>query len=242
MSNVVISFFIPSEGYTHSQNAYNSVKAACERWGCEYIVFKQPIQPAGFHNMFTKLFLPSLVSSYKQCLYIDTDIIINSTTPNPFDVFSNEKNIYVVRDMQQSFLTKDQKEEFKNTQLCLPWLNVCEDALGIKFDKQSYKDNFFNAGMFLFSPINHMYVFKKIITALNNITGKYKNIHQVEQALLNLAFMYFLDKRLIFINKKWNYIDPDIDNEYMNGYLYHFTGWYYEKYKTEINKYTKWKY
>jgi len=89
MNNVIISFFIPSEGYTYSQNAHDSVKAACDRWGVEYIVCTEALQPTGFHNMFTKLFLPSLVSKYKQCLYIDTDIIINSTTPNPFDVFSN---------------------------------------------------------------------------------------------------------------------------------------------------------
>ena len=241
MNNIVISFFIPSEGYTHSQNAHDSVKAACDRWGVEYLIFNKPLQPTGFHNMFTKLFLPSLISKYKQCLYIDTDIIINSTTPNPFNSFNIDQNIYVVKDMQQPFLTDIEKENFKNDQLCLPWFNICKNALGITFDKQYYKDNFFNAGMFLFSPTNHMYIFQKIISALNNITENYKSIHQVEQALLNLAFMHFLDKKLTFIDKKWNYIDPDINSKNMDGYLYHFTGWYYEIYKTEINNYTKWK-
>ena len=49
--------------------------------------------------------------------------------------------------------------------------------------------------------------------------------------------MYYLKENLMYIPREWNFIDPPLESEEMEGYLYHFTGWYHEKYKKLINTY-----
>lgn len=239
--NVIVSFNTKNNPNTISSNVNENIKTACNNWKCEYIRIEEPLQPSNFHDMFTKLYLPYKVKNFNRCLYLDTDIIIKHDSPNPFKLFDNDDCCYVVKDMQQPFLSDIIKQEFKDNQLCKPWYNECKRVLGVELNYQTYNDNFFNAGMFMFTPKKHLYMFDHIINSLKLIHEPYPTIHQVEQALVNYVFMYYLKENLIHIPKEWNYIDPPLESNNMEGYIYHFTGWYYQKYKSMIQTYDLWK-
>ena len=239
--NVIISFKTKNSPHSLSENVEESIKNICKNWKCEYIRIEESLQPSNFHDMFTKLYLPYKVKNFNRCLYLDTDVIIKHDSPNPFELFDNDDCCYVVKDMQQSFLSDVIKQEFKDNQLCKPWFNECKRVLDIDLNYQIYNDNFFNAGMFLFTPNKHLYMFDHIINSLKLIQNPYPTIHQVEQALINYTFMYYLKEKLVHIPKLWNYIDPPLESNTMEGYIYHFTGWYYEKYKKLIGEYDLWK-
>ena len=239
--NVIISFKTKNSPHLISENIENSINSACNDWKCEYIRIEESLQPKGFHDMFTKLYLPYKVNNFSRCLYLDTDILIKKNSPNPFELFDNEDCCYVVKDMQQPFLSDEIKQEFKNNQLCKPWYNICKDSLKIELDYNTYNNGFFNAGMIMFTPKKHIYLFDKIIESLDLIQHPYSKIHQVEQALLNYTFMYYLKEKLVYVSKEWNYIDPPLESNNMEGYIYHFTGWYYQKYKSLLQTYDLWK-
>lgn len=239
--NVIVSFVTSNNPNPISQHAVDSVKNACNMWKCKHIQITSSLQPIEFHDMFTKLYLPYQVKDYERCLYLDTDIIIKYDTPNPFETFPDNNCCYVVRDMQQTFLSEDTKQHFKDNQLCGPWYEECKRVLGINLDYKTYADNFFNAGMYMFTPKKHMHLFDGILKAFNKIQPHYKQIHQVEQALLNYTLIYYLKEKLIYIPKEWNYIDPPLHSNTMDGYLYHFTGWKYQEYKEKIKTFDLWK-
>ena len=239
--NVIISFNTKNNPRIVSENTMDSIETACKRWDCKYIQITQSLQPNRFHDMFTKLYLPYQVKDFNRCLYLDTDILIKHDSPNPFELFNNDDCCYVVKDMQQTFLSDQIKQEFKNNQLCRPWYDECKRVLGFDLDYNLYNDNFFNAGMFLFTPNKHLYIFDYMINCLKLIQDPYPTIHQVEQALINYTFMYYLKDKLIHIPKEWNYIDPPLESDNMEGYIYHFTGWYYQKYKTILPNFNLWK-
>ena len=239
--NVIISFVTPNNPNLISIHAVESIKHACSMWNCDYVLITSSLQPIEYHDMFTKLYLPHQVKDYDRCLYLDTDIVIKHNAPNPFDTFSNDECCYVVKDMQQPFLSEVTKQHFKDNQLCGPWYEECKRVLNINLDYKSYSDNFFNAGMYMFTPNKHIHLFDIILKSFDKIQPHYKQIHQVEQALLNYTFMYYLKDKLVYVSKEWNYIDPPLESESMNGYLYHFTGWKYQEYKEKIKVFDLWK-
>ena len=96
---------------------------------------------------------------FDRCMYLDTDVLIKCDASNPFELFNDDECCYVVKDMQQTFLSEETKQEFKNNQLCKPWYDECKRVLNVDLDYQKYNDNFFNAGMFLFTPKKHIYLF-----------------------------------------------------------------------------------
>jgi lipopolysaccharide biosynthesis glycosyltransferase len=239
--NAIVSFNTKNNPHVISLNVEESIKQACYNWDCKYIRIETPLQPNGFHDMFTKIYLPYQVTQFDRCMYLDTDALIKYNAPNPFELFNDDECCYVVKDMQQSFLSDETKQEFKNNQLCKPWYEECRRVLNINLDYKQYNDNFFNAGMFLFNPKKHIYLFHHIINALSLIQPHYQQIHQVEQALLNYTFMYYLNNNLVYIPKEWNYIDPPLESTTMEGYIYHFTGWRYQEYKEKIKTFDLWK-
>lgn len=239
--NCIISFYTKNNQTELSLQSIESINFACTRWNVNHILITQSLQPEGFHDMFTKLYLPFKVKDYERCLYLDTDVVIKYNAPNPFKIYDDISKIYVVKDMQQNFLTDDEKEQFKNNQLCGPWYQQCKDVLKIDLSYDYFKNNFFNAGMFIFSPREHNILFQFIIDSLSSIPKEYKQVHQVEQALLNYTFMYYLKENLIHIPKQWNYIDPPVNENTMQGYIYHFTGWYYKEYKKLLPTFDLWK-
>ena len=239
--NCIISFNTKNNPHDISSNVEESIKKTCDNWKCKYLRIETSLQPVEFHDMFTKLYLPYQTIEFDRCMYLDTDILIKHDAPNPFELFNNDECCYVVKYMQQSFLSDEVKNNFKKVQLCSPWYEQCKNALKIDLDHKSYCDGFFNAGVFMFTPKNHIHIFDQIINSLSLISNEYKQIHQVEQALLNYAMMGYLKNKLVYIPKEWNYIDPPLDSSIMEGYIYHFTGWRYQEYKEKIKTFNLWK-
>jgi|19_taG_2_1085344.scaffolds.fasta_scaffold46638_2 lipopolysaccharide biosynthesis glycosyltransferase len=237
----IVSFFTKNCTHELSENTQESFTQAANKWSSDNIVFNDPVQPPGFHDMFTKLFLCNYLHDYDQCIYLDTDMIINSKAPNPFELFNDEECCYVVRDLQTETVTPKQKYSLKKTRLCGPWYATLKQIIKTDITKQQFFDNFFNAGMFIFSPKKHKHIFSAIQQALQYLPQEYYPIHQVEQALLNLYFMTLLKDKLIYIPQVWNYLDPPIDTKTMEGYIYHFNGFFPDEVKKCIYTYDKWR-
>lgn len=239
--NAIVSFNTVSNQYKLSDSAIESVKFACERWNCEHVLITEKLQPNDFCDMFTKLYLPFYTKKYNRCLYLDTDVFIKYNAPNPFEIFNDSERIYVVRDLLQEDVDESYKLEFKEKQLCGPWYEQCKKSLNCEVLYETYRDWFFNAGVFMYSPSYHMHIFEHIVSSLNTIDKHYREISQVEQSLLNYAFRHHLNDKLTYIDKMWNYIDPPIHKEDMEGYIYHFTGLNYSNLKRHLYTFYKWK-
>jgi lipopolysaccharide biosynthesis glycosyltransferase len=239
--NVIITFNTISNPYSLSESAMESIKFACERWNCEHIHITNKLQPNDFCDMFTKLYLPLYTLNYKRCLYLDTDIFVKCDAPNPFEIFDDPQSIYVVRDLPQEDVDESYKLQFKENHLCGPWYEQCKKVLQYDVPYDIYRDWFFNAGMFIYSPEHHINIFKHIIDNINQIDVNYRHTFLFEQALLNYAFRYHLKDKLKYIDKTWNYMDPPIHKETMEGYIYHFTGLNYSNLKPHLNTFYKWK-
>ena len=239
--NTIIAFNTKNNQYKLSQNAMESINFACKRWNCNYIQITNSLQPDTFCDMFTKLYLPFHTLNYDRCLYLDTDVFIRDDAPNPFDLFTDHEKIYVVRDLQQEDVDESYKLSFKETQLCGPWYQQCKNTLQVSVSYEIYRDWFFNAGMFMYTPKLHIYIFEHIISNLYRIDPCYRNTPPVEQALLNYAFRYHLNDKLSYVSKSWNYIDPPLEKETMEGYIYHFTGLNYSNLKPHLHTFNKWK-
>jgi hypothetical protein len=170
-------------------------------------------------------------------------MIINECAENPFELYYDDELFYVVKDMQQTFLSEETKNEFKKTTLCGPWYNECRRITGENLKYENYHDGFFNAGFLLYTPRKHNFIFERIVSVINLLPDEYKKIHQVEQALINYVCMSVLKNKLHYIPLEWNYIDPPVllEQTKMFGNIYHFTGWNYQEYKPIIEKFTLWK-
>ena len=238
--NTIVSFYTSKNSYPLSDAYKQSVDLACQRWNCNYVLITVPLQPEGYHDMYTKLYLPSLIKDYDRCLYLDTDVVIKSDAPNPFEIYDDTSKVYVVKDMQQDLLTHEQVDHFKDVHLCGPYYQECKRVLNVDMSYFDYKNKFFNAGVLLFTPSIHNHLFDKIIDVLSLLSDKFKNNHLVEQSLVNYTFMSYLDDKLTYIPKEWNYIDPPIENK-MEGYIYHFTGFNYKIYKEILPSFDLWK-
>lgn len=239
--NAIISFNTIFNSYKLSESAMESINCACKRWNCKYIQITDKLQPNNFCDMFTKLYLPKHTNEYDRCLYLDTDMFIKDDAPNPFDIFNDPDAIYVVKDLPQEDVDESYKLWFKENQLCGPWYQQCKKSLGVDVSYEVYRDWFFNAGFFLYTPKNHMHIFDHILSAMSKIDEPYCMIPQVEQALLNYAFRYHLNDKLTYISKLWNYMDPPLEKEEMIGYIYHFTGLNYSNLKPHLHTFNKWK-
>ena len=117
--NCIISFNTKNNPHVIPSNVEESIKQTCSNWNCKYIRIETPLQPNGFHDMFTKLYLPYQVMQFDRCMYLDTDVLIKYDASNPFELFDDDECCYVVKDMQQPFLSEETKQEFKNNQLCV---------------------------------------------------------------------------------------------------------------------------
>lgn len=205
-------------------NAKNSVKNACDRWGISlFEIVKDYVN--GKHIFYNKICgIKELCEIDNQCdgvWYLDGDILINKTTPNPFDLFKDTKTLYAVPDFDNSRWKKE-GELFNMLQDISSFVKY-PSTIGC-LDKNIFEtriDWFFNAGSYLFYPKYNWNIILDFILNIpqdNSMPG-----WRYEQSLWNQ--LWKLEGNVQLIDSTWNYIlSPGKVPLKMDKYVYHFTG------------------
>jgi lipopolysaccharide biosynthesis glycosyltransferase len=198
--------------------------SASQRWNCKFYEMTENL--VGSQNVcFNKVVgIKDYWSKHPEIdriLYIDSDILIRNDTPNPFELFNDCNYIYAVKDVYADIWDSNRLEEYRRDVID-PWVMKVHHTLKYDVDINewinTYPKWFFNAGMFIITPKNHI---NEINLFIDNIP--IENVHgRIEQAMWNYILKYSDKVRLI--GYEWNYINPDISDGNMKHYIYHFTG------------------
>ncbi|MEI0491360.1 glycosyltransferase family 8 protein [Brachyspira intermedia] len=139
----------------------------------EKINHKRYYDPSHFY----RLDIPTLTSSCDKILYLDCDIIVNSSLSELFDMDISEYFAFAVEDKGD-----------------LNFLNKYKIKIGLE-DKHKY----FNAGILLLN--NKLYLEKNLDLECESYFNKYCNIIEcADQDILN----YLFKDNVKFIDNKWN--------------------------------------
>ena len=140
----------------------------CDKWSIE---------------IYNRIFIPFLMSSYNKVLYLDSDVIINHNPNEIFKINSNGKAILAIKDtMVHLFHLKKYEER----------LDYTKNIMGIKDEKK-----YFNSGVMLFNIKN--IDIKQYYNKLSKIFEK-KDLYYPDQDILNSIFQ----DNVKFLNAKWN--------------------------------------
>ncbi len=138
-------------GLNMRSNARDSMRAAANRWGVDYVELTKSIAPRDPHGgsaaFAEKLQLDRHAAGYGQVLYLDADMIVRSDCPSPFDLVPIDAFGVVSSD----------QPGHENRQLATTTLKPIFAKLDMDFDPQV---DHFNGGFYLFSPIFHSRVFE----------------------------------------------------------------------------------
>lgn len=212
-------------GDVMTENARHSMVAAARRWGCDYVETTVN-RHARFDPTYSKCAAIRDVSHYERIAYYDADFLIHDRAPSVFESLWNTGLFYAVKD-----ITGPAPHLPKNS-----WPTIGHDVrgmyysplvnlTGIRIPKEKYMKRFFNAGFFLMTPSKHGEIldyFEKN-RPKNQDHSQRLNGHW-EQALFNYGVQTLFPKRLALVDKTWNTIDPDVSENKMSSYAYHFTG------------------
>ena len=202
---------------------YSFINAA-NRWGCKYYEITKDYvneQQLFFNKIIgIKNYILSN-SNINKVLYLDSDMLIRKDTPNPFNLFTNDDLVYMVKDVYPSYTKKFLDEKYYPS-IIYPCLDTAHKRLNLikNFDQVylEYAGWFCNCGMYLFTPRNCL---KEIYSFIYNMP-EYNAASFDEQASWNYILKY--SNKLTHVDYTWNYINPDISSGKMNNYIYHFTG------------------
>ena len=135
-------------------------------------------------EMYYRIFIPLIMSSYTKVLYLDTDIIINASLDELFNVDFEDNEAIVVHDTtSQVFHLESYKERLEHVKNCL---------------KLQDETNYFNSGMIMF---NIPHIDKEIYTASIINTTSVKELLYPDQDILNIIF----ENKVKFVSTKWNF-------------------------------------
>jgi lipopolysaccharide biosynthesis glycosyltransferase len=222
-----------------TSNARESISHAADRWGCDFLEIRT-IFDSRLYPSFAKITSFEKIEGYERAVYFDSDMLIHIDTPNPFEVFTDRTKFVAVLDIhpekhdmnseQWTFVKENVQENY--------W-NILESQLGWNVSRETFLNSFFNSGFYLMDIKRHKTIFKVISQALPLIDGRelFSYSAHYEQALFNYVIQAFRPKDLYLTEEKWNRLEPPIDEEKMNDYVWHFTGYNFWKIKDTIKDY-----
>jgi len=194
-------------------NSRASVMAACERWGCDLIEIshsntKLTLAPAAEKiKLFTEI-------DAEHVLVLDSDIVINSLAPNPFEIFPQDCMTVVQnaspRHPQFSDVKKIEQEE---------WAKIEEECGPVAYVPEEY----FNTGVMLVKKELHTEVFRMAKETHQHLSTKNIGLNWVDQTPINYVAKK-LGVKLYFAADEWNYIFPPDPVMPAHIYVYHFAG------------------
>lgn len=234
--------------FEFNKQSIESFRFAANKWGCDFYekTYSENNGLPGKRYIWDKFWILNNFTNYDNVLYIDADCIINTKSSSIFDEIDDENDFYVVLDgnpgrFENDFYKNIYSKNFSNKSN----EHVLFEKMFDGFNIEDYLKNYFNAGMMLFKPKK----IKKYIEQLNSfvITDEvlnYFNNDGEDQNLLN-AWILNTDIKIKILNNKWNWIAPDIHDEYemflgeMKPNIYHFCGTNLSK--ERLTTYDRWK-
>jgi len=134
-------------------------------------------------EIYNRIFIPLLMPAYKKVLYLDTDIIINSSLKELFDIDFENKQILAVKDATAQILHhKEFQERYEHI----------KNYLKLKNEK-----DYFNSGMIMFNiPIIDKNEYKTLVEKAFNS----EKLLYPDQDILNMVF----EGKAKLIPSRWN--------------------------------------
>jgi lipopolysaccharide biosynthesis glycosyltransferase len=262
--NIVIVININNqENFEKSKNPIESIRVAANRWNADFFELgdlkykeynKSINRNSGSWNGFTGTKMWQVIwilenfSNYNKILILDSDVFINSEAPSIFDLISDEYDIAAVLDGNpgrlDNILYKNSIDLFSQINGCVDYFKYLDD-----FNIDNYNNNYINTGVVLYNMNRFS---NKIEDLKNQILNKkeifnYIEYHDspIDQNLLSAWISSNPDINLKILDNTWNWVSPDIEQEYdefldrMSKMIYHFCGT--NLIKERIIDYDRWK-
>lgn len=235
--------------FKHNEESIESFRNAATNWSCDFFEKKisEDSNLPGIKFIWDKFWVLNNFKDYDNVLYLDSDCIINSKSPSIFNEVDNDYDLFVVKDgnpgrFKDDYFRNVFSKNFSNK------INEHElfPTIFKKFTIETYLDRYFNTGLMLFRP-------KKILKYLNKLNETLKSEEFLElfrnglddQNFLN-AWSFENDMKIKFLDNTWNWIAPDIAEEYESMFLgpmvpniYHFCGTNLSK--ERLKTYNRWR-
>lgn len=235
--------------FKHNEESIESFRNAATNWSCDFYEKKssEDSNLPGLKFMWDKFWILNNFKDYDNVLYLDSDCIINSKSPNIFNEADDRYDLFVVIDGNPGRF----KDDFFKNIYSYNFSNKCNEhelfpEIFTNFTVDSYLKNYFNAGLILFKP-------KKIFKYLDSLNEFTKKIEILDLFNKGLDCQNFLNAwtlevgiKIKYLNNSWNWIAPDISEEYETMFLgpmipniYHFCGTNLSK--ERLKTYDRWR-
>lgn len=235
----------------------DSIRHAAKRWGADFYELNTVHHPKAPNPFFwDRIWEYQFFGQYEKVLVVDPDIVINVKAPNIFDELTPEYDFCAVKDGNPGDRFADpvylRDSITKRNALVGNTIEIFEKNIeGFTFEK--YWENYFNVGVTLFYPERTNQMMKRIKDLIFNNSEIYQYVNFngggiwfSPQNLINAVFVSE-NVRIKFLQNEWNWVLPDIAEEYHNGFflgpmkpwIYHFTGT--SGSKDSLKSYDRWK-
>ncbi len=218
-------------------NAEASHRDAAARWGCDYVQAHGRLWPHLFAS-WEKFFRVLLLENYERVMYLDADCLIRHDAPSPFHTFPMEAFV-AVADLSPRYTPR--LKDYAKKHVIENWIPELVKRHGSVVDLKAYTDKFFNGGWFVASPVQHRKVFNALVEAAESLTpddrlqpgvceeGLWGSYGWHEQAVFNWLVQQHIPEALWLANETWNFVAPDLSRLGMKAFIYHFTGFGWNK-------------
>jgi hypothetical protein len=196
-------------------NARASVDAAAKRWDCEVIEVASLL---GATDAFAAKFrLHQFCHPQGRALLLDSDIVIRSDCPSPFEVVP-ASHMAAIGNYQGDTHDGDPERHQRPS-----WDLACK-AMGI--DLPYSNQHYINGGFILFSA-EHARIFRKLSHEIKDTSGVN------EQGAFGVALATM---PTAYLPREWNRIGPAVweSGPQMSAFIYHFAN--YMQYRGKANK------
>lgn len=202
-----------------NKNSIESIRIVAKRWNSDFIEINY-LEDRG-NNISTKLFFTRFeiikkFSFYNKILILDSDIIINSKSPNIFDELEEYELAGVLDGNPSRFPNNWVKETIVRN--IINYFNFESFSDILQFDQNKYFHYYLNSGVIMCSPSK---IKNKLETFLDILEQNPKILIALESSLgdQNLANVFFSNylNNIKILNNKWNWIMPDAAGK--NGWI-----------------------
>jgi len=235
--------------FKYGEESIESFRNAATNWSCDFYEKKSSEDPKlpGPKIFWDKLWVLNNFKNYDNVLYLDSDCVINSKSPSIFNETDENNDLFVVMDgnpgrfendyfrniFSRNFSNKDNEHEL--------FPKVFK-----KFTINDYFEKYFNSGLMLFKPKN----ISKYLNILNRLTENKEILDLFKERLDDQNFLNAwaleVGVKIKYLDNRWNWIAPDISEEYESMFLgpmipniYHFCGT--DLSKERLKTYNRWR-
>jgi lipopolysaccharide biosynthesis glycosyltransferase len=235
--------------FKSNEESIESFRNAATNWSCDFYEKKthEDSKFTGKKFIWDKFWILNNFKEYDNVLYLDSDCVINSKSPSIFNEVENDYDLFVVLDGNPGRFVDD----FFKKKFSVNFSNSSGEhkefpKIFQKFNIETYLKNYFNSGVMLFKPdrfskhiksLNTFLFTKEIIELFNKNMG--------DQNFLN-AWALESGLKIKYLDNTWNWIAPDISQEYETMFLkpmipniYHFCGTNLSK--ERLKTYNRWR-